>query len=854
MVAPISNFPDDRGDPDERGDSEESRRPDFEPRDAGRQPACPADLESSPPESDTCGRIREMLRDFADGDLTDVEVAAVESHAHSCRTCALALSRAESERMQITAALAEVDTSTIGPSAGFTEAVMQNVRELAETQPSVGFTTRVMARVRETALAESVLGTEEAPRRRHRMPLYLALAATVMFATWIGLRVFESPVPAVVEVLAAEHAEMQRDGNQISLVATDHWNADEHQAADEFLTGEHGWLELLWKPHGKAIALRADEHTAFRVGTTGRITSGTPGAIPGGSSMSHPDDPPVVALRDGALTVETDAAVELSLGDGSSVGVGRGQYHVTVQRVRHQDSRAGLLVKVHVRDGAARIERGGRTTLVAAGSQALYTTFTPVTLDRASDEDLFLASRRRARDRATQKPAVASRERQFFGQVLDPRTSTPVPGVSISIATYLGDQTVTTNADGMFELTGRRELRGQFVLLRAVPPPKAEGLAPLPIMPVFLDPREESAGGRPRGVRRFFLEPAGVVQGRVQDATRRAPAGLWLQAVAVDELLGSVVPIGARVAGDETGEFAIRGLTTATKSHRRMLIVAGAAAMRPRVVWARAAVRVEDAALDIALPVVGATPVGGFAPGEVVHLLLAVGGIPAGSGVWPTTARADAAGRLHLDLAAPVFVLSATQAPRMLAGEASARLEVDVPALRGLRIGSLATDKMHWFRRDTLPDVAQLEADGGFVSVHEDSSGQACPGALVFRRAADGSITFLGVYDGHVPLPCASGTAGRLLVRAPEGWVGRFDLDRPLGRAHLKSMAVHRPGHVDWQGTAKGVVVLYRSRAGGLPIPVARQGDESRWDLPAGEYRFGSQTLRVDSDATVTLR
>ncbi len=819
-------------------------------RDAGRQPASPDDLAAFPPEGETCANIRTMLRDFVDGDVTAVDQATVESHAHECRTCALALSRAESEKMQVVASFAEIDVSEIGSSSGFTASVMQQVREIAVSQPSVGFTTRVMARVRETAFTESVLDLENTSVGYRRVPLFVLLAATVLFGTWIGLRIFEPATPTAVEVLSAERAEMVRDGDRTSLVATDHWNAEEHRAADEFVTHREGALALRWKSNGEAVELQADEFTRFRLGSgDGPVEYGRVAGVDS-----------VVDLLDGALSVRTETDVTVSFGDGSSVSVGRGDYHVTVQSVRHQDARPGLLVKVHVRDGAARIDRGGRYTAVAKGSQALYTTFTPVTIDRAPDDDLILLSRRRARDRVAPLPEVAVCEERFFGQVLDPRTSTPVPNVSVWISTFRGDQTVTTNEDGMFRLTGRDEFRGQFVVIRAAPPPNIQELAPLQFAPIFLGQREGSEDVFV--VHRFFLERASDMRGRVHESTRRPLAGLWLQPCRADELFGTVVPIGALVDGDEGGNFAIRGLSASAQAHQTMLLVAGGEGHRPRVVWARTAVKVEDSTLDIVLSRVEEQRVGGFEPGSFVHLLLAIDGVSAGSAVWPAIMQADSSGRLSLDLSAPVFLLSAVRPPQLLrrscpemrSSGTSEFIKVPLPSsLRHLRIGSLTTDKVHWFRANKLPEVARLSTGGGFVSVHEESSGHVCPGASVFLRGADGSVRFLGVFDGRVPLPCASGTAGELLVRTPEGWVGHLGLDGSLGRAR-KSMAVQKPGRVVWHGVPRSVVVMLRLAGSDLPQPIARQGDEREWQLQAGTYRFGERTLRLDSNATITLK
>jgi hypothetical protein len=66
----------------------------FEPL---HQPPSAADLTQHPPDGPECARVRGLLRDCADGDLSPADARAVAEHVHECRTCSVALGRAEHE-------------------------------------------------------------------------------------------------------------------------------------------------------------------------------------------------------------------------------------------------------------------------------------------------------------------------------------------------------------------------------------------------------------------------------------------------------------------------------------------------------------------------------------------------------------------------------------------------------------------------------------------------------------------------------------------------------------------------------------------------------------------------------------
>ena len=103
------------------------------------QPPDPRDLAAFPPQSSACAMVRGQLRDFVDGDLSNQQRSLVEQHVHECRTCAVALSRAEHEVLLLQRTFAAIAREE-GPR-------LPGARALGGVAPRPGFAARVVNRL-----------------------------------------------------------------------------------------------------------------------------------------------------------------------------------------------------------------------------------------------------------------------------------------------------------------------------------------------------------------------------------------------------------------------------------------------------------------------------------------------------------------------------------------------------------------------------------------------------------------------------------------------------------------------------------------------------------------------------------
>ena len=812
------------------------REPSDSPgRSAGRQPASAADLSQYPPATPACAPVRNLLRDFVDGDLRGDEINAVEVHVHRCRSCALALSRAESERMQITSALGSIDAEELEPGAEFTATLMAEVEKLAKGRPPVGFTSRVMLRVRETVLAETAragparagVARGDAGSRRWSLPV-AAVAVTVLvavsLAVWAALAALAAlqPPSSVFEVVSAVEAKRHRHGAVAPL-----GQGDVLRSGDRVTTADGGSVEARWRTPSGVAALWVGE----------------------GASLQLVEHGARIGLDAGAVDLTTPAELEVLLSDGSAVTVVPGRYALTVQPVRHQDARRGVRVDVEVSAGTATILRGPSRVEVFAGRLARYTTFTSVRVSRAPDAGLFAMSRRNAAGKTLGPDRIAPRSEPFFGQLLDPRTRLPVADATVQISTFRGTQTIDTDGRGRFRLTGIAERNGQFAVVRAVPPAGSEGLSAMVPAPVRLD-RVPLSGGMAEP-RRFFLRRGHSWRGRVVDADHRPVPGAWVQAFRVDDALGTAVPISGAVTVYRGGGFVVDGIPRHFAAHESFVLIAGGADRLPTVVLARTGVRVEDSALELVLPQRPTGLVLGLEPEAAVRLLLPVAGLP--DAVVVRVVQSDADGRLRMP-SDGCFVMPENGPLQRATIDGDRVRLVAAPRHEGaatrLREGKgLAPRRVHWLGPQTPYDlVVEIPSDGvpgagGLISVFEESSRQACPNSQVFLRHR-GRLQFLGVYEGREPLRCAKHTVGELLAVTADGWVGTRRLDRELGVSHV-SLPVSRTGQLVATEAEMGLLWLWRETDAGLQ-PVLRERADGVFSLRPGTYRRTKKGPRFD--------
>ena len=245
--------------------------------------------------------------------------------------------------------------------------------------------------------------------------------------------------------------------------------------------------------------------------------------------------------------------------------------------------------------------------------------------------------------------------------------------------------------------------------------------------------------------------------------------------------------------------------------------------------------------LNLTLPVPRRELVSGFGPNSKVQLLLPVAGLPPWTGVYVHEVSSDASGHIELEMDEPIYLLSADGPPVRVEGAEGplAPQPALPPQIAILRTGAIASERLHWFGGSSaFAQVARVPDRGGLVSVSELSSGQACPGSLVFLRPELGEPVFLGVYDSQAPLLCDAATTGELLAITPEGWVGRVVLREPLGAGHIQVRVEHNTT-LQWPGDPGKLLWMVRDG-----VPVLRDGGDGEAVLLPGDWEFSDGDTR----------
>jgi hypothetical protein len=813
--------------------------------------------------------MRHMLRDYVDRELPGAEVDAVDAHVHQCRACGLALSRAESEDLELRRVFGELEPDRPAPGPGFTATVLSQLQPgpvgvaaaaagevdgsgdgaPTEMRPPAGFTARVMAQVWADVEASRARGEVVAKRLGTgigRAGRRAGRRAGPVVAAWRSPRLWAAAAGLAVTALA------------IYGVTRPSWQPAEVVAARgvDAVVGR--------EPTGRVIRAGTILTAPIElvVGADGALAlrlAGEPGAR--ATVRTGPDarlrvDQEDLLLLAGEFDLEVPGRLGVLVGSAGEVELAAGRYELSTQAVRHQDQRWGLRVQMTVRAGLARVELAGQGSEIGPEQIATWSTFAAVMVDSAPDPELFAASRRRGAVEPMLASTTVVDDRPAFGQLLDARTSMPLAGGTVTLRTALGVQTVTTEDDGRFrfDLEG---LEGGFGVLSATPGPAHVELAALRSTPLRLDHG---------AMRRFSLHPAHALRGRLLDAANRGLPGAWLQVCRIDEVFGLIDPLSPKVRTDANGGFVLSGLGLPAGPHESYVVVAWCEDQRPHVVLARTGPRPVDVLLELRLPAARAVTLVGATPQREFRLLLPIPGLPLAYGGYVVKARSDADGRLTTDATGPVYVLDAehgTQLLNTVRDGAAFHPEpaTDLPpSWHHPALELFAANQLHWLgARSRFDRIAPATTSGGLISVHADWTGQACLGSEVFLRDQAG-LQFLGIYDGgRRTLRCAASAEGELIAVSPEGWVGRSVLSGPLGLAQLSLPMLRsaqlepRPGG---EGDGEGVVRLYRAD-GEQSVPVFRASDEPATVL-SGEYEVAIEaepprSLRVAPGARLPL-
>ncbi len=542
------------------------------------QPPDPRELRQSVPASSMCARMRSLLRDFADADLPLEQRAEVETHVHGCRDCGLALSRSEFEVLRLRRAFGD-GWEQAAPRQGFARRTLARILfespELAieaalaadaadaaaaaalvdddkdtrspmvrHAAPQIDLARRVVAR----ASAELRANRQATHRRARGWLLFASLAAAVLVAVlgFVWQNVVEVTANVRLSVVAADQVWRAANGNLLRLGPGDGLGEGAVLRIDAEGSLDAEWYDasVIGQQPAAQLRLRGDcnLHVAEQL-----------------------------QLLHGSLEVYSQRPMSVLLGDGTSVELGAGLYHISVteQMGPYDDllaSAGNIGVRIEVHNGeVARLDReSGNAAVIGAGQVGRYSRgMAGIAVENQPVPQSFgpLAGA------SGRRPIEAPDHPDLRGVVLD-TFGAPVANalvrLSFAASTGLMARQLVTDALGAYELPTGSGVREGYALVQIAPPVGRVDLAFLPQDAHALMPVDGGGFQLPTAILGRSVLLRGRILGDTQDRSNaRVVPCLY------DEALGQVWPwLDGAVSADRDGRFAFAGLPTRLLPHQ----------------------------------------------------------------------------------------------------------------------------------------------------------------------------------------------------------------------------------------------------------------------------------------------
>ncbi len=639
------------------------------------QPPSRADLRRYPAVGATCVRVRALLRDYADRDLSRGEREQVDEHAHECRDCGVALSRVEAEAYRLSRALL---APIVAVPADFVTRVMARARaedeesdseesteestaesDVAEATVEIGddltvgptavsedFTPRVMERVRREWKPSLRMRTS-ALARRHTWSLLTVVAAAAAVFLWLRLSAHADP--ALLQVLTADGATLQRGGPENRL------------ASGEILMP--GDVVQLGKA-GRASLRVAESNGTDRAmldldGGTKLVVCATAGGMRS----------PLVQMAVGTVGVRVtgDAGLTLALSDVCRIDMEPGSFVLSAElAVRHDGRLASeptvTAVRLVALQGRAYIARGrGPRVTVQPGFAALFDDWSAISFEPClSDAELAATLLRRNVAIPKPSPVPIPEYPDWLGRVINGRNNAGIASASVTVRRPGKDPiTVVTEDDGSFRLEGLGDVEGSLAFFEVSLPEGSPAVRfgnvanfsrPITLRDISKGPQRE------RRLDAIRLAPERLVMGTVFDAQRHPIKGARVTPVIVDGLTGSarrMSPLVADVETDDGGRFVVRRLPAELPHYLDVyLLVEHAQYGAVATLDLLSEVSLRDRAIEVAMARRERVSITDLPPGEVVEILASIRNLAPSAMLEVNPASVNDAGVVDLSVAA----------------------------------------------------------------------------------------------------------------------------------------------------------------------------------------------------------
>lgn len=839
------------------------------PREPLHQPPNPADLRRAPPANPECARVRGLLRDFADQDLTAVLAREVEEHAHRCRVCAVELARAEHEVMRVRRAFASLlfaATPTPSLPPNFAASVVERLVLDETSRDAAGRVAAAVAKADDrngshASGDESREFTVSSGKHVGRLRPMVLLACALLLVSCLGVG---------LELLGSFGADPQREARLVLIDADQTFDVSGKLAAGAGL----GEQESLWVlPGGGARlywhdpSMKAQPAATLQVHGRGqvRLESGAP------------------LLVSGRADVVTHRPVSIPMGDGSRLDLGVGEYSILADgkptgfdesMVLGTDGLPDdLWVSVQVQSGepAVIVRAAVGSTFVASGQVGVYLGDGPAAISSiAGPRSGGIASGGASRRQDANDTAPAA---SLVGYALD-RSGAPAFGagvlMSFGVGTQNSDGYGTAGYDGRFHFPTQLPVATAFTVMLATPPILRNELGMLAPDAVAV----VRNGSQAHIANPLVFELASPVIGTVRDDAGVPRDGVAVVPAIVDEWLGCVFPLlASRALTVAGGQFRIDRLPARLPPHQHLVLLVLSEDFTPMSVPipVRGSVAADLPLPSIQLRDLRLVQLYQLPPNAIIEVLEEWAGLPAGSAYWRRRAVTDNLGRVA-SLAVGALggfgeklwfrVLGSTQVKELKLDSSNPprykpALGLMQPVTTVFRstlciTGTDAEVTNSWRHQLMVPATAEVAPGTGAVQVI-DGLGRSIEGVHLFaidntgpRGAVNAQFLGLTSHQGMVALPEVLSADGVLALAADgsSAWAVQSLTSSsvigitlaPSGRVHLAPSL--RPAN-------GGLVTMHFQRTdvtlpGMSPWAVRFACEATDWevrDVAPGEYR-----------------